>query len=114
MYKKGQSGNPNGRPKGARGKATNTIKSAIEDIVNDNIETLKSDISKLSSRDRVTAITALCSYVIPKLQAVSVEQSIDYEYKRMEELLKNAPDEAIDMICDRIEYLKTAIAETGG
>lgn len=113
MYSKGISGNPQGRPKGAKGKATNTIKSAIEEIVNGNIETLKSDISQLSPRDRVAAITALCSYIVPKLQAVSVEQSIDYEYKRMAELLKSAPADVIDEICERIEYLKTAVSEKG-
>lgn len=56
--------------------------------------------------ERVKAITGLIGYVIPKKQALNVQQSLDYEYHKLEELLKSAPDEAIEQIMERIQSLR--------
>ena len=35
-----------------------------------------------------------------------MQQSLDYEYHKLEELLKIAPDEAIEQIMERIQSLR--------
>ena len=48
----------------------------------------------------------LLNYSLPKLQSMSPNEMLDEEYKRLEELLENAPDEAIDQIVERINRLR--------
>lgn len=43
-----------------------------------------------------------------------MEQSIDYEYHKLEVLLQNAPDEAINKIIERVEFLRDEFEKRGG
>ena len=77
----------------------------IGQILDKNTKQLQKDLESLQPVERVKAITGLIGYVIPKKQALNVQQSLDYEYHKLEELLKIAPDEAIDQIMERIQSL---------
>lgn len=105
-FKSGKSGNPNGRPKGTRNRATSDLVKRIELILDKNTKQLQKDLDSLQPVERVKAITGLIGYVIPKKQALNMQQSLDYEYHKLEVLLKTAPDEAIEQIMERVQSLR--------
>ena len=71
-YKKGVSGNPNGRPKGAKNKVTAALIERVEQLIANNFETLESDLRELEPRERVKAIISLLNYALPKRQSIAV------------------------------------------
>lgn len=72
-FKKGQSGNPNGRPRGAKNKATNELREWVEKFIADNLDTIKNDIKELEPNERVKFFLALLNYTLPKQQSVKAE-----------------------------------------
>lgn len=72
-FKKGQSGNPNGRPRGAKNKATNELRAWVEKFIADNLDTIESDIKGLEPNERVKFFLALMNYTLPKQQAVKAD-----------------------------------------
>ena len=72
-FKKGQSGNPKGRPRGAKNKATNELREWVERLINDNLDTFANDIKELDPNDRVKFFLALLNYTLPKQQSVKAE-----------------------------------------
>ncbi|TGD80292.1 DUF5681 domain-containing protein [Hymenobacter wooponensis] len=66
-YNKGKSGNPSGRPKGAKSKFTTALVERIEDVLTKLDETLLEDIEKLTPAKRVEAFLQLQEYARPKL-----------------------------------------------
>ncbi len=113
-YSKGQSGNPSGRPKGAKNKASGRLAGLVATIVDNNMNRIQKDLDSLEPQDRIRAIVSLMGYVIPKKQAINVQQSLDYEYEKLNELLKNAPDEVVDAIAEKVLSLHERNKEKGG
>lgn len=72
-FKKGQSGNPKGRPRGAKNKATNELREWVERFINDNLNTIANDIKELEPNERVKFFLALLNYTLPKQQSVKAE-----------------------------------------
>ena len=66
--KKGQSGNPNGRPKGAKNKITKDVKAFISKLLDDNAETIERDFLQLEPKDRLLLTEKFFQYLIPKQQ----------------------------------------------
>jgi hypothetical protein len=68
--KKGQTGNPNGRPKGVENKVTKDIKEAYRQLIEKNLDNLTAWVEKIAEKDPEKAIrilSDLSEYVIPKL-----------------------------------------------
>lgn len=105
-YIKGHSGNPNGRPKGAKGKAKSSLVAKIHQLIDENFNTIQDDLSRLDPEGRVRAITNLLNYVIPKQQSANFKSAIEEEYIHLEKLMKEAPDEFIDRITEKIIKIK--------
>jgi hypothetical protein len=93
-FKKGQSGNPNGKPKGAKNKINQDLRDKISLFLNGEFATVTNEFKLLDPKDKLKFYTDLLQYGLPKLQATSLE--IDFE---------QMTDEQLDYI---IEQLKTS------
>lgn len=100
--RKGQTGNPNGRPAGSPNKTTAEIRNAFQLLVSNNIDTMQADLVMLEPEKRLSFIIKLAEFFIPKLQSMSIENQIELEYKQLEALLLKTPESAIDLITDKV------------
>lgn len=57
--------NRNGRPKGSQNKEKVFLKTFIEELINDNRETIINDFKKLTSKDRLMFVSVILKYVLP-------------------------------------------------
>ena len=78
-FHKGKSGNPTGRPRGAKGKAPKSLQERVKLLVDKNLDQLQSDLEALTPAERVKALTRLIEFVLPKRQAVEVEADVKQE-----------------------------------
>jgi len=70
MFQPGQSGNPNGRPKGAQNKNTRQIREAYQRLVENNLDNMTLWLTRIASEDEEKAMEIMLKiseYVIPKL-----------------------------------------------
>lgn len=77
LFKKGQSGNPLGKPKGCKDKMKfNFVKTCFDEKFNPCLELIKivRDV-KNSVHARVQAASEVASYVSPKLKAIEISTS---------------------------------------
>ncbi len=92
--KKGQTGNPNGRPKGIPNKITSDLRTWLSELWNENRKQFKDDLKALEPHQRVATFEKLLNYIIPKQQSVEATiENID---------LRNLSDEQLNLIIHRI------------
>jgi len=73
--KKGQTGNPNGRPIGTPNKVTMDLRTWVKNIVENNMQQLENDLQELEPKERWNIIERLLNYAVPKMQ--SIEANIE-------------------------------------
>tara|TARA_R110000772_G_scaffold175521_1_gene287255 strand:+ start:239 stop:583 length:345 start_codon:yes stop_codon:yes gene_type:complete len=74
-WKKGVSGNPNGRPVGSKNKATTQIREAYQRLTEDNLENMSlwlADIAADNPKEAMEMMIKLSEYVIPKMARTEV------------------------------------------
>lgn len=76
-YKKGESGNPGGRPKGTKNKNTMLLRDMITVFLEDNFQQVITDFKELPPKDRMKLYCDLLQYGVPRLQAVQIEKDFD-------------------------------------
>ncbi len=97
-FSKGKSGNPNGRPTGAKDKVNSLLRESIANFLEDNFIQLENDFKVLEPHQRIKLYSELLVYAVPKLAAESVsvkfEDLTDEQLdKIIEELKKSANEE---------------------
>ncbi len=70
---KGQTNNPNGRPKGIPNKVNKDLKSRIAQIVENGFETIETDLKALEAKDRLNAYLKLLEYILPKQRESKID-----------------------------------------
>ncbi len=88
-FKKGDSGNPNGRPKGSKNKRGGDLREKITAFLEDNFEKIQEDFKKMQPGERAKLYKDLLQYSIPKMQTTSMEM-------KLERMTDNELDEVMD------------------
>lgn len=96
-YKKGQSGNPKGRPKGSMNEKTKYIREWIVSLIGSNAKSLATSFKRLPAKEKFKVITNLLPYVLPKQIQQDLRHNFDFNNLNDEQL-----DEVINSIADAI------------
>lgn len=101
-----------GRKAGTPNKATAAIKENIAAVLSSYMtpagkgkkkqSPLQEDLANMLPAERVRAATQLAGYVIPKQQAITIEEQAQLEADALTLWLQQAPDEAIDAIAAKV------------
>ena len=78
----------------------------IGKIIDDNRGRIIEDLQELDPYQRLLFIERLINYVLPKQSSVDIQSQIEAEYKALEQLIDNAPDEFVDRITDKVLKLQ--------
>lgn len=95
-----------GRKKGTPNKITGDLKSWVSDLLNGNRRQFEEDLRSLLPIERVRVLSGMFNYVIPRQQAISIDEQIETETQVLTKFLNEAPDEAIDKIAERVLALQ--------
>lgn len=83
-FKKGTSGNPAGKPKGAVNKTTSDLRQWVTSFIEGNRAQIQKDWQALEPKDRIVLFERLLKYTLPTLQATSL--TTDFEKLSDEQL----------------------------
>ncbi len=64
-FKPGQSGNPKGRPKGARGKTPEQIRNMVKAFITDHWDEVETDFQLMEPKDKLNDFNNLLKHILP-------------------------------------------------
>jgi hypothetical protein len=70
-FKKGESGNPSGRPPGSANKISREIRLRMAQFVDDNIDGVKKWFEALEDKDKLFYFKEFLPFVIPKMKEIT-------------------------------------------
>ena len=106
-FKKGQSGNPTGRPVGAKNKVNEALRESITNFLSGEFEELKQRVKRLTPKDRMKFFVDILPFALPRLQNTSLE--MDFE-KMSDDQLDRAIEELKEIALKQQNYV---IRESG-
>lgn len=75
--KKGQTNNPNGRPKGTPNKVTSDLRDCVKVFVDKNMKNMQVEFDKLEGKDKLLFLEKMMQYVLPKQQAMQIDATVE-------------------------------------
>jgi len=90
--RKGNTNNPNGRPKGKPNRSTEELRKVLHNFIDTNIEMLQADFDSLEPKDRLNYLEKLLAHVLPK-PITSLDQLSESDLDILLERLKNQSNE---------------------
>jgi hypothetical protein len=87
-FKKGEIGNPNGRPKGAKNKISTEQRNYLRDVLLENEEKFKLELKELKGKDFLRTYLSLMQYTLPKPTNIEIK-----EVATLEEFIAMTPEE---------------------
>lgn len=93
QFKKGQSGNPKGRPRNSTTEKTRYIRDWITSLIGSNAQSMAENFKNLPSKEKWRVITQLMPYVIPKQTEARVKADVNFS---------QLSDDEVDNIISRI------------
>lgn len=94
-FRKGRSGNPNGRPPGTKDRATKELRDRVKALLENQFDRIVADLESLEPRDRVNAWLKLLEYSLPKLQRSEIIQDEPQGRPNYENL---TPEEVAELV----------------
>lgn len=76
-FEEGKSGNPNGRPKGAKGKKTQQWEQFAEWMMNEGMSKFQDELDKLEGKQYIEAVQNMIEYFQPKLSRTEISGDKD-------------------------------------
>ena len=70
-----------GRTKGTPNRNTDEIRQNFQLLIENNLETLESDLKELEPKDRIKAILELSKFVLPILRATELSTRTDNKFQ---------------------------------
>jgi hypothetical protein len=74
----------NGRTPGSVNRTTKEVRERFKELLNNNIETIISDLEALEPKDRINALLQLAKYVLPQLRSIEIADVKQREFEPIE------------------------------
>lgn len=78
QFKKGKSGNPNGRPRGSINEKTKYIREWIISLIGSNAQSMAEDFKRLPSKEKWRVFAQLMPYATPKQTEATLKADVNF------------------------------------